>query len=179
MTQLQPTTDNTPAPNHTPAIPELEQIKKTLSTLAALVREQNERLTALEQAAADNPALTPKQAALQRYQLSSKDNRTINARPVAIALAAHLMHFKSVPTTTVFQSGLLPQGKAYALRLWAPQHLQDYCAINDQTAVLEQGMTLEQMQEGLPPAVAKALAEYATQPPAPPADNTAARHNQP
>lgn len=171
MTHLQPTTGDTAATDITQ---ELGHIKQALSTLAALVNKQNDRLLILEKAAADNPALTPKQAALQRYQTSSKDNRTINARPVAIALAAHLMHFKNVPATVIFQSGLLPQGKAYALRQWTTQHLQDYCVINDQSAVLEQGMALEYMQDALPPAVAKALAAYAAQP----ADNTETQHNQ-
>ena len=127
---------------------ELASMRGTLSNFIQLIKQQSERISelderiqVLEMKLADTPLKTPGQILLDRYTLSSKTNRNLNADPKAVALAAHLYHIKQVPAVRISSYGLLSQSKMHGLTSWDNQHLMDFCELNDVTDIYKSGLS--------------------------------------
>ena len=123
-------------------------MRGTLSNFIQLIKQQSERISelderiqVLEMKLADTPLKTPGQILLDRYTASSKTNRSLNADPKAVALAAHLYHIKQVPAVRISSYGLLSQSKMHGLTSWDNQHLTDFCELNGVTDIYQHGVS--------------------------------------
>ena len=90
--------------------------------------------------------------------LERKRQRTLRAKPQAIALAAHLYWVRGVPAKRVHQAGVLSQAQMQNLTEWPKQAVQDFCADNRVLTILREGLPDEQA-EALAPGWAQVV-EY-------------------
>ena len=127
---------------------ELASMRSTLSNFIQLIKQQSERISelderiqVLEMKLEGTPLKTPGQILLDRYTLSSKTNRNLNADPKAVALAAHLYHIKQVPAVRISSYGLLSQSKMHGLTSWDNQHLMDFCELNGVSNIYQNGLS--------------------------------------
>lgn len=106
----------------------------------AHIKEQEARINEIEDTLASMPTVSQEDAVLDRYTTSSKLNRSVNAQPIAIALAAHLLYVKHIPAMRISESGLLSQSKMHGLSQWSRQHLLDFCVVNNVKDVYLNGL---------------------------------------
>lgn len=78
--------------------------------------------------------------------LERKRQRTLRAKPQAIALAAHLYWVRGVPANRVHQAGVLSQSQMQNLTEWPKQAVQDFCADNRVLTILREGLPDEQAE---------------------------------
>jgi len=158
-------TNDTPT-NDTPAndyntmqllLQEFEQMRITLLGFVNLIKKQDERmkdqsrrLVELESKLAGVVLPTPEQALIDRFAESSKHNRNLNEVPQRIALAAYLSHVKQVPNMRIAECGLMSASKLHGLGQWQPQHLLDYCTLNNVLDIYKNGMTDADIKNLLP-----------------------------
>ena len=120
---------------------ELASMRNTLAQFVQVIKRQDERIQVLESKLEQVPQLTPEQVLLDRYTASSLKNRTLNADPKAVALAAHLYYIKQVPSVRISSYGLLSQSKMHGLSTWDNQHLTDFCELNGVTDIYKNGLS--------------------------------------
>ena len=131
-----------------PLLQEFEQMRTTLMSFVKLIKQQDERLKAqarrlveLESRLQGVVLPSPEQALLDRFTESSKHNRNLAEVPQRIALAAHLSHVKQVPNVRLAECGLMSASKLHGLGQWQPQHLIDYCTLNNVLDIYENGLS--------------------------------------
>lgn len=143
-------TNETAIINQDLLLQEFEQMRQTIRGLVSVIKKQDTRLYALEGAMASVPTMSREEILLERYTISSKVNRSINATPRAVAYAAHLYYIKQIPAMRISESGLLSQSKMYGLSLWSKQHLLDFCDVNDVRDVYLNGVEETEQKELMP-----------------------------
>lgn len=136
---------------------EFDQMRNTLLGFVKLIKQQNERLedqdrriVELESKLAGVVLPSPEQALIDRFTESSRNNRNLSEVPQRIALAAYLAHVKQVPNMRIAECGLMSASKLYGLGQWQPQHLLDYCTINNVLDIYQNGMPDADIKNLLP-----------------------------
>lgn len=153
-------TNDTPTNDYNtmqPLLQEFEQMRNTLLGFVKLIKQQDERLkdqdrriVELESKLAGVVLPSPEQALIDRFTESSKHNRNMNEVPQRIALAAHLAHVKQVPNMRIAECGLMSASKLHGLGQWQPQHLLDYCTLNNVLDIYQNGMADADIKNLLP-----------------------------
>lgn len=126
--------------NTSDLLQEFANMRKTLAQFVQLIKQQDERIKVLETKLEQVPALTNEQVLLDRYTLSSKTNRNLDADPRIVALSAHLYYIKQIPAVRISKSGLLSQSKMHGLTSWDKQHLLDFCELNSVSDIYLNGL---------------------------------------
>ena len=140
-----------------PLLREFEQMRSTLLGFVKLIKQQDEylkdqdrRLVELESRLQGVILPSPEQALIDRFTESSKHNRNLNEVPRRIALAAYLAHVKQVPNMRIAECGLMSASKLHGLGQWQPQHLLDYCTLNNVLDIYQNGMADADIKNLLP-----------------------------
>ena len=121
-------------------VQEFASMRNTMAKFIQLIKQQDDRIQVLEAKLEQVPQLTGEQVLLDRYTLSSQNNRTLDADAKVIALSAHLYYIKQVPAVRISKSGLLSQSKMHGLTSWDKQHLIDFCELNGVSDIYLNGL---------------------------------------
>ena len=121
-------------------VQEFASMRNTMAKFIQLIKQQDDRIQVLETKLEQVPQLTGEQVLLDRYTLSSQNNRTLDADAKVIALSAHLYYIKQVPAVRISKSGLLSQSKMHGLTSWDKQHLIDFCELNGVSDIYLNGL---------------------------------------
>lgn len=146
--------------NYFELLQEFDNMRQTLMGFVQLIKQQNDRITALENALAGVELPSPEQRLLDRFAESSKHNRNLSELPQKIAFAAHLAHVRQVPNMRISECGLLSQSKMHGLGQWTTQHLMDYCTLNDVMDIYQNGLSDDDMRKLLTPTGYDKLTAY-------------------
>ena len=125
---------------------EFVSMRNTLAQFVQVIKRQDDRIRVLETKLEQVPQLTGEQVLLDRYTLSSQNNRALDADAKIIALSAHLYYIKQVPAVRISKSGLLSQSKMHGLTSWDKQHLIDFCELNGVSDIYLNGLSLDEIK---------------------------------
>lgn len=128
---------------------ELEKMRAMMSKLVLIVKQQNEKIEAIESKLSQD-TLSADTGISRRYDKGKKSNRTIKAAPNVIAYAAHLYFYKQISARKIAESGLLSQSKMQGLTTWDSQYLHDFCELKGVSDILLNGLEPKEAHKIVP-----------------------------
>ena len=129
---------------------EFASMRNTLANMIQLIKQQDERIKALEESQAENNAEQNRARLLRRYSENLSQHKPVRLDPWQVALVAHLSIIKQLPATTIVNTGLASKWKLHTVLSWDIQHLLDYCELNDVIDIYEHGLSIYKLREYLP-----------------------------